>query len=1157
MGTNYIAPIWRMPRNANKDKLSNYSLDFNGSSQFIDLGTTPIVTGIFSISIWIKRNSTSVGDSIQTIIGKDGFTSNRVFNAYFQNIDGSISFWVSSTGAYNANHRVNTSTLIDDTDWHHIVLINNGNSVNNQIFIDGVEASYASQKPGVSTLHNNETVITSIGADSSSGTTYNFNGKIGPVSMFDYTLSIDQITYLYNLNNPMVPGAVNLAAPVAYYPLGDNSNPNSEPGYPNISVAADSVFNFNGSSSNFIELNSVQNLTGEFSISIWVKPAAFNSNQIILGNDAFDWIRLLTANQITFRINSGSGSSDENFDAVAGESLVPNVWQHLFFYRDSSNNIRVYRNGSLFSDDINTNSDTFKIGKIGSRTGVYYTGEISNVAIWNSDQSSEISNIYNSGVPATTYTNTPTAWYKLNQSANWEADTVGEWQIPDAVSSYPQSFDFDGSNYITYNRNTSISTSNVTISGWFNTDTTTLTRGIVGGGGNDGMVIWLVVGKLAYYHRTSAGWGPHMIYNVALNTNEWYHFAATWDESTNTRVLYLNGEAVLTNTTTTDLVWINNYGYLGRYSTSFFDGQLSNIQIHNSTLPATGANSIQTLYNNGVPLETAIDTSNLYAWWKLNNNEIFDGTNWSIKNQKYLPSFNSALSFDGISNQITLNSGFVATNEFTLSLWVNPSVFPASEVIGNGSSSSNWLRLSSATAIAFKIDNTTLAFIESAGNNLTLNAWQHLLITRDALNNVTIYRNGVTFGASTSNSNTYTTSTIGYRGSKYFNGQLSNIAYWNSDQTSEKDNIYNNGTPATSYTNTPNNWYKLDNTTTGIQDSAGSNNGTNNGASEIDTYVSTQSGISSGMTEQSLVNNNVSVLNGESSGMDTTNLVQSNLTRTQPFSNYSMFYDAVNVYSTFNSSISVTATDSYSWSFWVKPVYNGITSMVIARTNPTSQTSDGTIRIQYSAGSVWKPFLDNGSGNFTTPSVMTDNEWNHIACSITPSGDRFWYINGVQQATDNGVIGKAQSWLGFSSESNTNDFEGYLSQCAYWDTNLSTTELAALYNNGVPQDLRNFSIQPTQYWPMNQDYSYWDGSVWINRDIISGNDSTTVNTAVISAFVGNAPGSEANGSGVNLTIADLQGNMYNSDKNAYSINMADYADGVTNPANSGRSTDTP
>ena len=33
--------------------------------------------------------------------------------------------------------------------------------------------------------------------------------------------------------------------------------------------------------------------------------------------------------------------------------------------------------------------------------------------------------------------------------------------------------------------------------------------------------------------------------------------------------------------------------------------------------------------------------------------------------------------------------------------------------------------------------------------------------------------------------------------------------------------------------------------------------------------------------------------------------------------------------------------------------------------------------------------------------------------------------------------------------------------------------------------------------------------------------------------------------------------MNNSNNNAYSINMADYASGVTNPANSGRSTDTP
>ena len=56
-------------------------------------------------------------------------------------------------------------------------------------------------------------------------------------------------------------------------------------------------------------------------------------------------------------------------------------------------------------------------------------------------------NIYNSGVPLTgtqPQASSLRAWYKLDQSANWEADSTGAWQIPDAVSAYPQSFDFDG-----------------------------------------------------------------------------------------------------------------------------------------------------------------------------------------------------------------------------------------------------------------------------------------------------------------------------------------------------------------------------------------------------------------------------------------------------------------------------------------------------------------------------------------------------------------------------------------------------------------------------------------------------------------------------------------------------------------------------------------
>ena len=47
------------------------------------------------------------------------------------------------------------------------------------------------------------------------------------------------------------------------------------------------------------------------------------------------------------------------------------------------------------------------------------------------------------------------------------------------------------------------------------------------------------------------------------------------------------------------------------------------------------SSQVQTLYNNGVPLTTAIASENLKAD-KLDDNEKFDGTNWSVENQNIL-----------------------------------------------------------------------------------------------------------------------------------------------------------------------------------------------------------------------------------------------------------------------------------------------------------------------------------------------------------------------------------------------------------------------------------------------------------------------------------------------------------------------------------------
>ena len=71
MGTNYIAPIWRMPENANKGKLSNYSIDFS-STDYINFDSFPDIAenNCYSFSFWFKTTSTSnaqvICDNAQT-----------------------------------------------------------------------------------------------------------------------------------------------------------------------------------------------------------------------------------------------------------------------------------------------------------------------------------------------------------------------------------------------------------------------------------------------------------------------------------------------------------------------------------------------------------------------------------------------------------------------------------------------------------------------------------------------------------------------------------------------------------------------------------------------------------------------------------------------------------------------------------------------------------------------------------------------------------------------------------------------------------------------------------------------------------------------------------------------------------------------------------
>lgn len=333
------------------------------------------------------------------------------------------------------------------------------------------------------------------------------------------------------------------------------------------------------------------------------------------------------------------------------------------------------------------------------------------------------------------------------------------------------------------------------------------------------------------------------------------------------------------------------------------------------------------------------------------------------------------------------------------------------------------------------------------------------------------------------------------------------------------------------------------------------------------TNTSTATTSATNWSAQSLTGPAVSSTNALSDGMNTTNIVQSNITRKVPYSSYSINFDRAStdyMSTTAGSSSILSGATSCVVSLWfnANTVATGVAGLqpFVSNTNTNkthnfrwwdSTGTNGRVQFYLYINSSYS-FVQNT--NAFTPLAST---WYNFV-GLYDGTNMKLYINGLEVGTTavTGSVGTTTESDNFGV-ANQYNLDGKLSNVAYWKNQVLTEEdILNLYNNGVTQDLNNFRITPTAWYPMDQSYTYFNGSVLVARDTIGGRDGTGVNL-VQSDIHGTAPGSEASGTGVNLTIADLKGNMYNSDKNAYSINMADYADGVTNPANSGRSTDTP
>ena len=425
-----------MPRNANQSKSSNYSMDFDGTNDVINCGLNAPFNAAstnFSISLWCKspNSFTDSGNLVESRLSyanPDGIAIEFVTNTmYFRKSGSTFGKTITEWGLNNTN-------------WNHIVytydLTLAGNVDKIFVYINGV---FLSSAPQAATSQPASTGDFTIG----DGLRGNFNGSIDQVSVFDYTLSASQVATLYGSSSTGIGNPMSLSPkPVTYYPLGDNSNPIANAGYPNISVGADSVFDFDGSQA--VDVPAVD-LGVNGSISIWFNPETGGVADFVLvgeGSQGFDYVVRRSSGVFIIWI----GSTFYQF-AGFGSNVVTGGW-NFFVLTKSAGNVNLYlknSNGefSVSRTESNWASASLKFDRIGARTitpiNLGFQGEISNFQAWDSVLlPTEITTLYNNGQPLITGPQPQAAnlqvWYKLNQhDSYWDLGGNGKWTFNNAA----------------------------------------------------------------------------------------------------------------------------------------------------------------------------------------------------------------------------------------------------------------------------------------------------------------------------------------------------------------------------------------------------------------------------------------------------------------------------------------------------------------------------------------------------------------------------------------------------------------------------------------------------------------------------------------------------------------------------------------------------
>jgi hypothetical protein len=169
----------------------------------------------------------------------------------------------------------------------------------------------------------------------------------------------------------------------------------------------------------------------DFSVSIWVKKTTSGLEYVISNSSAtskagFDII--INSLNVNFQRRTRTKQAATGYISIG---FSYNTWHHLVgTYNDTTGDLKLYldgvlKNTSATTSDVNTASVDLRIG-CSTVNGLFFQGGIDEVSLFNSELSaSDVTSIYNSGVPNDISSLSPLSWWRFEEGSGTTATDSG------------------------------------------------------------------------------------------------------------------------------------------------------------------------------------------------------------------------------------------------------------------------------------------------------------------------------------------------------------------------------------------------------------------------------------------------------------------------------------------------------------------------------------------------------------------------------------------------------------------------------------------------------------------------------------------------------------------------------------------------------------